>query len=323
MTYLKRIEAKMEQSASTRRILADHISYGALERAPCQEWPRNPRWETDYSNFRRITMSDSSAIRENRTCLRRLSERLRVFRKSQPRLLLRWSSKMSVILVLGLAFSYFRLKRDGDSFYSESEWIWDHNVYRPRQTSTTGNLSQTVETLESPPKNQNRNLLLAQFSGTPALDTMAAISSRPNRAYARQWVRDYVLYTGSSRKRLERACFDKVFVLSTLLAYQVHSDSLWSPTSRVQYDAIVLLPPDAIITDLDSDLLNLFPSDNLLAVASYERSTSTNDSTLSEVLFFKSPSQVRNGRCGIMELLVGASCYVWCGQRHSTITRCG
>eukprot|EP00977_Amphora_coffeiformis_P024711 scaffold16707_cov182-Amphora_coffeaeformis.AAC.5 len=278
----------MEQSASTRRMLAHHISYGALERTPCQQWPTKAQWESDYSKFRRITMPDSSVIRKNRPCLRSLSDRLRLVRKNHPTLsrwLLQGSWTMSVILVLCLALSYLRLKGDGDSFYSESEWIWDHNVYQPRHPST-GNLSMAVETLELPANNHKRNLLLAQFSGSPALDTMASISSRPNRAYARQWVRDYVRYTGSSGKRLERACFDKVFILSTILAHQVHSDSLWSPASRVQYDAIVILPPDAIITDLDSDLLNLFPFDKLLAVAGYERSTSINDSTLSEVLFF-------------------------------------
>jgi len=279
---------KMEHSTSTRRILAHHISYGALERAPFRQWPTTAQWASDYSKFRRMTIADSSAISNDRTCIRTLSDHLRILRKNHPTLsrwLLQGSWKLFFVLVVCLVISYLQLESGDISVYSESEWIWDHNVYKPRQ-SLTGNLSRPVETLELPGNNPKRDLLLAQFSGSPALDTMASISSRPNRAYARQWVRDYVRYTGSSSKRLERACFDKVFILSTILSHQVPSDNRWSPTSRVEYDAIVILPPDAIVTDLDSDLLNLFPSDKLLAVASYERSTFINDSTLSDILFF-------------------------------------
>lgn len=277
----------MEQEASTRRILAHHISYGALERGPYLE----ANWQhRDSSIFRRMKIAEPS-FRKDRSCLQRVEERVRVIRKShlsiQQLLQASWM-KTAFVLVLSLAIAYFHLKSPGSEPYSISEWKWDHNVYNPRQPMVGSNVTHVVETVQpAHNSNEKRNLLLAQFSGSPALDIMASICSRPNRAYARQWGRDYVRYTGASHTPLERACFDKVYLLDVILNRQVHSDSLWPPSSHVQYDAVVLLPPDAIITDLDSDLLNLFPSDKLFGIASYEHSTTRiNDSTFSEVLFF-------------------------------------
>ena len=288
----------VEQTARpSRRILAaPHISYGALsERTPfVRHSSRTKRsyWHPrEYTAFRRRSTTDSFS--KDASYLQRVSDRLRLVRKNHPTmspLLLEGSWKILLVLSLCLAVSCYHLRREEDT-YSKPEWKWDRNVYNPRQpvgSNVSSSSSSSSSSVIAPGPQQERNLLLAQFSGSPALDILSSISSRPNRAYARQWVRDYVRYTGSSSKRLERACFDKVYLLRTILNRQAHTETLWSPSSRVEYDVVVLLPPDAIITDLDSDLLNLFPADKLFGVASYQQQSTSDSSgsTYSEVLFF-------------------------------------
>jgi hypothetical protein len=225
-----------------------------------------------------------------------------------------WRLVFSILVCIAVSILYFRIheqqqqKLSDDHFYHfpyskhntdttatmdkavEPEWSWDHNIYNPQQrqqesaTKPAGVLG-------------GRNLLLAQMASTEALLTMAEISSRPNRAYARQWNRDYVLYKGSAQT-LERACFDKVVVLSTILDQQLHApspprvDDFWSSLSKsgrdqqqqqqpVQYDVIALFPPDATMTNLDSDLLNLMPPDKLLAIARWQLPASSSSSSAS------------------------------------------
>jgi hypothetical protein len=203
------------------------------------------------------------------------------------------------MLVLCLATSYYHW-RDHNEQSKAPEWKWDHNVYNPWYYGTA-NTSQVETNLlysEEPWDPFSRNLLLAQVAGNPTLESLTRITSRPNRAYARQWVRDYVRYAGSS-KRLDRVCFDKVALLRMILHQQQGHTSTNNrtesnagstpPIRRVPYDAIVLLPPDAIIADLDYDLLNLFPSNKLLAITGYDHATPTSiqqDTPLSEVIFF-------------------------------------
>lgn len=284
----------MEQTpSSTRRLLAHHISissYGSLE----HPLPLKPQWQYRGSSALRRMKIAEPPFRECQTCLQRLSERLHVFRKNHPSIPRLFHSRMGkkfvLFLVSCVAISCYHLKSPCEA-HSEPEWHWDHNVYDIQQAMTINATHAVQRAQPTHSYSTKRNLLLTQFSGSPVLDAMSSICSRPNRAYARQWGRDYVRYTGSSHKRLERACFDKTYLLSTILTRQAHPENLWpstvSSSSRVQYDVIVLLPPDAIIADLDSDLLNLFPPDKLLGLASYEHdSTTINDSAFSEVVFF-------------------------------------
>jgi len=173
----------------------------------------------------------------------------------------------------------------------EVEWKWDHNVYSPeRQHSIPG--SSGCPGLGGP--ECNRNMLIAQVSGGNSfLNEMASICSKPNRAYARRWGRDYVRYS-KPVKNLARSCFDKVTLLSTILEHQqtannqsTTSKNNWmaSPSQpRVIYDTVVLIPPDAIIMDLDDDLLQLLPPDKLLAVAGWDGESSIKDSNFADVL---------------------------------------
>ena len=149
-------------------------------------------------------------------------------------------------------------------------WAWDHYLYRP-QNSTQG-FSDS-----SPVRDDslvlNRNLLIAQVVAAPYRSDLRAtmaqfgeISNRPNRAYARQWGRNYVRYMPASQDISNTQCdgVDHVVVLNVILdAQQPH---MTERQNSIRYDALVLLPPDAIITDLDYDLLAMIPESKLLSI---------------------------------------------------------
>jgi len=148
------------------------------------------------------------------------------------------------------------------------EWRWDHNVYLPEASlasSSRWNTAGTAALGSSGDRLTSRNLLLTQVAGGAKLKELGEISARPNRAYARQWGRDYALFW--RRKPVTgKSCFDKAVVLNAVMERGPSSSRY-----AVQYDVIALLPPDAIITDLDFDLLGLLPNDKLVAIAGWER----------------------------------------------------
>lgn len=140
-------------------------------------------------------------------------------------------------------------------------WQWDHNVYDPPVAVHTSNrtelpISATTGVASDPPPASGRNLLLLQFSSS-ATDSWADITSRPNRAYARQWGRNYVLYRGNHDGNSD---LDLSRILMRLVSNNANGLLLY-------YDAVILLPPDAIIVDLDYDLLELLPESKLLAMS--------------------------------------------------------
>jgi len=202
-------------------------------------------------------------------------------------------------------------------------WVWDHYLYNT-QNSTTNNGAANPRLASS---SDTRNLLIAQVVSAPLRSTkhppykrhdsddanraaallltqeeLAEISSRPNRAYARQWGRNYLRYTAplaaaaaddknddrNSNMQCSGAGVDHVVVLNAILSRQppresVPSDkqeeedndapsSSSSPSWLPRYDALVLLPPDAIITDLDFDLLTMIPDDKLLVTTTTTKS---------------------------------------------------
>ena len=195
-------------------------------------------------------------------------------------------------------------------------WIWDYNVYHNNNNNNSSSASPTASTTTTTTavrsSSNNNNLLLTQIASSRSLQELSDISSLPNRAYARQWRRDYVQILCAStadRKQQqqesssleEKSCFAKVFVLQWLL--QKHNDTTTTAaaaavavgvdtangssrsssnngnnkattkttttmtTTTVPYDTVALLPPDAIVTDLDYDLEQLLPADKLVAIA--------------------------------------------------------
>ncbi|KAL7567552.1 hypothetical protein ACA910_000156 [Epithemia clementina (nom. ined.)] len=196
--------------------------------------------------------------------------------------------------------SFYQVHCRGD--YSAPEWRWDHNVYAPRQQHSSGRTPASTAPFASTSMSADfveksadtRNMLLAQVTGgNEILRSLGDICSRPNRAYARQWGHDYVRYSKPAPS-LVRSCFDKVTLLSTILRLQkqtndksLDDNSNWVHPPGVVYDVIALFPPDAIITDLDDDLLNLLPEDKLLAIAGWnkEGDSSIKESNLADVLF--------------------------------------
>ena len=125
----------------------------------------------------------------------------------------------------------------------EEKWVWDYNSYHPQDKNSTDNDDKTTTTTLG-----NNNLLLSQITCTPTLRELGTISSRPNRAYARQWRRDYV------------ECHEKH--ISTVVASLVRVNK-----HQQRYDMVVILSPDAIVTNLDYDLAQLLPRDKLVALS--------------------------------------------------------
>ena len=233
-------------------------------------------FESPISHFR-----DHKAHVESKHCRRLLNQ-------------FSWRVILAAFACISLSLYQMRGRLHGDS--AEPEWRWDHNIYNPRRhaSSSESSLSTTtsVASIWNEPTFDKRNMLLAQVTGgNTILESLGDICSRPNRAYARQWGRDYVRYLKPARK-LERSCFDKVAFLSAVLRSQKqilyetrNGNSDWLRPQGVVYDVVALFPPDAIITDLDEDLLNLLPDDKLLAIAGWnEDDSSIKESNLADVL---------------------------------------
>ena len=196
-----------------------------------------------------------------------------------------------------------------NKIYDKSEWQWDHNVYqsRPQGEMWLDPLSTDVSwSAEAPGLSPTkRNLLIAQLVGggggrtvrnqrkssysssslwepkrqwRQLYHSVADITSRPNRAYARQWGWNYVRF---------QWLWDDDFTMATALFLKVIRDQQreesWSEEEDnddkgiVTYDAVALLFPGAVIMDLDYNLLELIPSDKLLAVANAITLRTNND----------------------------------------------
>ena len=179
----------------------------------------------------------------------------------------RFSAAFVVALIL-VAYSLSREKRAHSlhTYSIQPEWDWDHNVYVNREQQ-----QQQQQHLNAPNRSEHRNLLIVQTASNPIQNLLTDITSRPNRAYAEQWRRDYVRYDSSSNKsnnKGDRTCLDRVIVLQTILEEQLqqqkYGPSAWQ--QQEQYDVLAFLPPTAVIKDLDFDLLDLVPDNKLVAV---------------------------------------------------------
>jgi hypothetical protein len=164
------------------------------------------------------------------------------------------------IIFVSLIFALFACTNQVRYPYMAPEWRWDHNVY------ITRNDVQLPHT---------RISVLAQVVSSQPLRELTEISSRPNRAYARQWGMDYAQFDSGRPTYNLKACFDKVFILNTILDNQNREPTdplpLWPHAAQVRYDSIILLPPDSIITELDKNLFDLLlPKDKLVAIAGWD-----------------------------------------------------
>jgi hypothetical protein len=190
--------------------------------------------------------------------------------------------KFSAGLFFSLILIAYTLRRDTGSQPSVSstrpEWEWDLNVYYIEQgTNNNASRSEVLALSPSERKNKRRNLLLVQVTGNPIRNELVDITSRPNRAYAHQWRRDYVRYSSNNgvakTSKLDTTCVDQVAVINTILEKQRRESEGWRvPQQRgVSYDVVALLSADAVIRDLDYDLLDLLPDDKLVALAGWKR----------------------------------------------------
>ena len=150
-------------------------------------------------------------------------------------------------------------------------WEWDHYLYNSQNSA-----------LPIEAKNQflasNRNLLIVQVVGAQdgsdlhaSMVQFSEISSRPNRAYARKWGRNFVRYIPAPPNNANFQCdgVDHVVILNAILDGQ--QPRMSESADSIPYDALVLLPPDAIITDLDYDLLAMIPKSRLVSFVGMQR----------------------------------------------------
>ena len=306
------ISPPQSMSSYSQHSRPQHLSYQRSSNSPRVDQRSNDSSTSSHSL--RIVSKHHHSRRSNKSS---------DFRTFVQRMVMHWPWRFFLSMLLCVAISMFyhraQKRRHKSQQYTHSqvftppltydaqpEWQWDHNVYNPsRRSKTTTYTAATSspplhDSTSSPPLisaiegAQERNLLVAQVAGNSALANLAEVSSRPNRAYARQWGRDYVLYKAFAPS-IERVCFDKVAVLRAILEGQrqlhvefwsslgvgsfVDDDDISNDTDQtrqgrqsraVQYDVVALLSPEAIIADLDRDLLSLLPQDKLLATARWQ-----------------------------------------------------
>ena len=196
------------------------------------------------------------------------------------------------------------------------KWEWDRNVYLPPPFPATGASQQQQQPEEEISKsgvhdsivtnsshnvkNHRRLALIAAITPDKSLRRLTEMSSRVNRAYARQWQMDYTEFSAGFRFHNEKSCFDKSYVLKTIIeematgSTTVNAHDHYASSSRldssstlyddnfevdeeespprVPYDAIVLLPSDAIILDLDQNIVDtLLPPQKLAAISGWNQ----------------------------------------------------
>ncbi|KAL3913846.1 MAG: hypothetical protein SGILL_006332 [Bacillariaceae sp.] len=199
------------------------------------------------------------------------------------------SWKIATILsVIVAVIAVFRAKPLYEYYDNRTpEWKWDRNVYISTSSSGSGDRSGSDTDV---PLAGARTSLVVQVTEDMVMRPFGKVSDRPNRAYARQWKLDYVEYYAGRAVYSSKSCFDKTFVLHTLVEKQREDtkdpSSLWPHAPRILYDTIVLIPPDAIITDMDEDIVEaLLPRNKLAAIAGWRNSREKFSSSSGIVLF--------------------------------------
>lgn len=168
---------------------------------------------------------------------------------------------LSIVIAM-IAYVHDKLITTKYTSFMPAEWQWEHNVYIARDTA------------ESVAHKDVSVSLIAQIVPGTAFGLLEEISSRPNRAYARQWGLDFARYNTEHSSYHPRACFEKVAALNAILDRENNSTgdliTIWPHYPRVQYEFILLLAPDSILTELDTDIIkNILPQDKLVAIAGW------------------------------------------------------
>lgn len=161
------------------------------------------------------------------------------------------------------------------SFWADVEfWSWDHN--------------------QNPKGHHSVRLLILQHAESKPAAEVLEVTARVNRAYARNWGYDYVRVFGSTRSwdrgagRYRDEGGERLhFALLLQRISQTRTEAItgagWRSVgrgNRVQevrvgddelYDSLLVLRPDAMLVDLDSNILQMFDSNYLIVTVEHKR----------------------------------------------------
>lgn len=118
-------------------------------------------------------------------------------------------------------------------------------------------------------RSKGRNLLLIQISNQN--DGVADVTSKPNRAYARHWGYDFLLYTVRNN---DQDCTTGFQVMQDL--YQKQQLAL----ATRKYDMVLLMRDDSVIVDLEFDIRSLLPEEKLVALPGWSSKQNLSGITL-------------------------------------------
>jgi hypothetical protein len=192
-----------------------------------------------------------------------------------------WKVLYSTLLMVGLSAIYYRNYREVENgqhgrFETKPESQWDHNIYMPPNSAKSAPYT---------------HFLIAQ----EALASLTEISSKPNRAYARQHGMDYLRYAWGGPSSLYTQCFDKVVLINIITDKQSDEDEafqrgifppLFSLPAQIEYDAVVLLPPDSIVMNLDYSIFDVLPSDKLVAIAGWGKDDQSHITSKTDIIYY-------------------------------------
>lgn len=134
----------------------------------------------------------------------------------------------------------------------KNSWEWDWNHYElgnRRGTTLFGS-------------ERRERLLIVQDSSHGQVADIMAVTSRLNRAYAREWGHDYVRITGVLfGTKPWHSSFNKARILRTLLDAKNKTPATDIPS----YDFALMLGADAVIVDLDYDLHQMLPQEHMIS----------------------------------------------------------
>jgi hypothetical protein len=167
-----------------------------------------------------------------------------------------------IAILLSLVIAILAYCRGDSYYYISPSWHFDYNVYIPQGD-------------ESDLQSTERISLVAQVVSSRQLQSLAEVSSRPNRAYARAWKHDHLRYDSGRGHIHPRSCFDKIHMLNEIMDRQTSETHglLWSHPALVQYDSIILLSADSIVTELDTNIFDaVLPADKLAAISGWNES---------------------------------------------------
>jgi hypothetical protein len=199
--------------------------------------------------------------------------------------------KVAIFLSVAVAvIAVFRAKPVYEYYEDRtSEWTWDRNVYLPRSGAESNSI-ETFDNSDTETASGTQIALIAQVTEGLAMKQISEVATRPNRAYVRHWKMDYVQYYAGRVSYSSKSCFDKAFVLQTLAENQIEEAKdpapHWPHAPRVRYDAVLLLPSDAIVMDMDENIIDvLLPREKLVAIAGWTTSREKFSSNSGVVLF--------------------------------------